>query len=51
MPEPVYPFILWDDKFKDSMIFVLMFIVGTLCMCFTGYIQETVMARRFLNSW
>lgn len=50
-PEPVYPFLLWENPLKDILSCALCTIFGTLLMCLSGYIQETIMARRFWSSW
>lgn len=50
-PEPVYPFLLWDNFWKNVGACVLCALVGCAGVFLTGYIQEKVMGRPIKDSW
>ncbi len=49
--EPVYPFLGWESIPISLIKFACTTIFGTICLVFTGYIQECCMGRPFKESW
>lgn len=50
-PEPVYPFLLWDNLLKNIGACLLCAFVGCGGVLLSGYIQERVMGRSIKESW
>lgn len=51
MPEPVYPFLLWEHIGKDVISCIISTVFGTICLIFSSFIQEKAMGRPFCESW